>query len=57
MDERCCYLSLIFWDLSSYLVSYAKPCSHECGTSLSIFIILSLACVIVERFGVPSITM
>jgi hypothetical protein len=43
--------------MGSYLVSYAYPCSHECRISLSIFTILSLACVIVESFGLPSIMM
>jgi hypothetical protein len=30
------YLSLILYDLRSYLVSYAEPCSHEGCISLSI---------------------
>jgi hypothetical protein len=37
--------------LGSYLVSYALPCSHEGHTSVSIFMMLSWACVIVESWS------
>jgi hypothetical protein len=40
-----CFLSLVY------------TCSHECRISLSIFMMLSLTCIIVESFGLPSVEM
>jgi hypothetical protein len=42
------YLSLIYSDLVLYLVSYAESCSHEYHTCLSIFMMLSLTCVVAK---------
>jgi hypothetical protein len=41
-----------------FMVSrFAWPCSHECHTCLPSYMMLSLACVFVRVFGLPSLVM
>jgi hypothetical protein len=36
---------------------FALPCNHECHTSFPSYMMLSLACVFVSVFGLPSLVM